>query len=229
MPMSHAAMTEIALSEVNPLPRRIVLTDAAPESFSELSRPILAKLGYQIVTNDEFPHVAAEQETDRPDLRIIDERNLIDLYEDSGPPVPIIVLTGRQGVSGVDQRVVGALKRPAGLHELYRLMQQVLEDTPRSAPRVPTHIQATASRQGREWGVAVLSLSENGCLIRSAETILLGSDLTLEFTLPRFGPVRIDTEAAYQLVPDVGLIFHATPPAVREAVSGFVTQVLIDA
>lgn len=221
-------MTEIAASPANPLPCRIVLCDAAPEAFSELSRPILAKLGYTIVTPEQFAQLDAEQILAGPDLRIVDERNLIEVYEDGGVQVPIIVLTGRQGVTGADPRIVGALKRPAGLHELYRLMQQILEDTPRSTPRIPTHLPALASRNGREWKVTMLSLSENGCLIRSGETILLGSALTLHFTLPRFGQVRVDTEAAYQLVPDVGLIFHAAPPAVREAVSGYVTHALLD-
>ena len=118
--------------------------------FPGLSRSILAKLGYQILTAEEFDSVSAQSEFDRPDLRIVDERTLSNVVDDDGPPIPIIVLTGRHGVTGADQRIVGALKRPAGLHELYRLMQQVLEDTPRAAPRVPTHLPATAIRDGKE-------------------------------------------------------------------------------
>ncbi len=110
--------------------------------------------------------------------------------------------------------------------QVLRLMQQVLEDTPRAAPRVATHISATAIRQSREWNVAMLSLSENGCLIRSSEPILLGSDVELRFSLPRSGELEVGAEAGYQLVPDVGLIFHATAPAVREAITSYVSEAL---
>ena len=118
------------------------------------------------------------------------------------------------------------VRRPAGLHELYRLMQQILEDTPRTAPRVATHLPATVHSGGREWKVAVLSLSENGCLIRSSETLLLGSSLRLGFELPNTGPLEFAAETAYQLVPDVGLTFHAASPADREAVSRYVDAAL---
>jgi hypothetical protein len=219
-------MSEIVLPlEEAQLPRRLVLTDAPPEAFPGLSRSILAKLGYQIVTCEEFD-TASVGEFERPDLRIVDERTLTNVDDDGGPPIPIIVLTGRHGVTGADQRIVGALKRPAGLHELYRLMQQVLEDTPRAAPRVPTHLSAVAIRDGREWTVAVLSLSESGCLIRSGESLLLGSRISLQFSLPKSGDIEIDAEAGYQLVPDIGLIFNATPPLVREAIASFVAGAL---
>lgn len=219
-------ISEIALPEENPLPRRLVLTDAPPESFSGLSRSILAKLGYQIINSDDFD--PDQSESGRPDLRIVDERTLNSVDDAGGTPVPIIVLTGRHGVTGADHRIVGALKRPAGLHELYRLMQQVLEDTPRAAPRVPTHIQATARRNGKEWTVAMLSLSEAGCLIRSPEPLLLGSNIELCFSLPKAGSVELGAEAGYQLIPDVGLIFNATPPPVRQAIANFVEGALAE-
>ena len=221
-------MSEVTLPTENPLPRRLVLTDAPPESFPGLSRSILAKLGYQIVTAEEFENGSGYSEFDRPDLRIVDERTLINVDDDGGPPIPIIVLTGRHGVTGADQRIVGALKRPAGLHELYRLMQQVLEDTPRAAPRVPTHISATVIRDEKEWTVAVLSLSESGCLIRTSESLLLGSHINLRFSLPKSGSIELGAEAGYQLIPDVGLIFNATPQPVREAIARYVTGALAE-
>ncbi len=121
------------------------------------------------------------------------------------------------------------MKRPAGLHELYRLLQQVLEEVPRSTPRVPTHIAARLSHDGREWRGAVLSLSENGCLLRSPEPLLLGERLDISFELPRTGTVQLTTEVAYQLVPDAGLIFLRTAPSDRQAISSFVTSTLLTA
>ena len=208
------------------LPNRLLVSHAAPEAFAPLARNILAKLGYRIVDPEDFPAVAAELGLGRPHLRLVDERSLADAGDEEDPPVPIVVLCGRHGVTGADPRIVGAIRRPAGLHEIYRLVQQVLEDTPRSTPRVPTHLPARCERDGREWRGAVLSLSENGCLLRSPEPLLLGSRIALGFELPRSGKLELDAEIAYQLVPDMGVVFNATSPSVREAISAYVTSAL---
>lgn len=209
------------------LPRRLVLSYAPPEAFASLSRAILGKLGYAIVTPEEFESLAEEWDRDQPDLRIVDERNLQELPEGGRSPVPIIVLTGRQGVTGADPRIAGAIPRPAGLHELYRLMQQILEDAPRSTPRIPTHLPATIVVRDREWPVSVLSLSENGCLIRSPESLLLGSRVSLQLQLPHAHLLELDAEVGYQLVPDLGLTFHATTPTDRLVLSRFVETALL--
>jgi hypothetical protein len=73
------------------------------------------------------------------------------------------------------------------MHELYRLIQQLTEDTPRSNPRVPTHLPARCKSDGKEWTSTMLSLSENGCLVRSPEPLSLGRRLELSFELPRSG------------------------------------------
>ncbi len=208
------------------LPNRLLVTHAAPQAFAPMARIMLAKLGYRIVEPEEFPAAAAELGLERPHLRLVDERSLADAGEEEDPPVPIVVLCGRHGVTGADPRIVGAIRRPAGLHEIYRLVQQVLEDTPRSTPRVPTHLPARCQREGREWRGAVLSLSENGCLLRSPEPLLLGSRIALGFELPRSGKLEVDAEIAYQLVPDMGVVFNATSPSVREAIGAFVASAL---
>jgi hypothetical protein len=207
-----------------PLPQRVLVTHAAPAAFAPRTLSILAKLGYAIVDPDVFARLADEDE--RPDLYIVDERNLGEVPDDGGSPIPIVVLTGRHGVTGADIRIAGATRRPAGLHELYRLVQQVLEDNPRTTPRVATHIPARCRRQGREWQSALVSLSENGGLMRSPEPLLLGSRLCLSFELPRSGSLELDAEIAYQLVPDIGVIFNRTPPSIREAIAAYVTEAL---
>jgi hypothetical protein len=208
------------------LPSRLLVTHAAPQAFAPMARIMLAKLGYRIVEPEEFPAAAAELGLERPHLRLVDERSLADAGDEEDPPVPIVVLCGRHGVTGADPRIVGAIRRPAGLHEIYRLVQQVLEDTPRSTPRVATHLPARCQRDGREWRGAVLSLSENGCLLRSPEPLLLGSRIALGFELPRSGKLELDAEIAYQLVPDMGVVFNATSPSVREAIGAYVASAL---
>jgi hypothetical protein len=207
------------------LPQRILVSHAPPEAYAPMTRPILAKLGYAILMPEEFEQVAGGSKDLQPVVRIVDERQLGEVPDDSGA-LPIVVLTGRHGVTGADSRIAGAVRRPAGMHELYRLIQQVTEDTPRATPRVPTHLPVSCLKDGREWRAKVLSLSENGCLVRSPEPMLLGSHFEMIFVLPREGELRLEGEAAYQLVPDVGVIFHALPTSQRNAINRYVLQTL---
>ena len=204
--------------------RRLLVSHAPPAAFAPMTRVLLARLGYAILESDDFAKCADDH--GRPDCLLVDERNLAELEDYGGLSIPVVALTGRHGVTGADSRIVGALRRPVGIHELYRVLQQVLEETPRSVPRVPTHLPATCGREGSSWSATVLMLSENGCLIRTAEPLLLGSHLEFSFALPRAGRVELAAEVAYQLVPDVGLIFHAVPPGVRRQIGGFVTEAL---
>jgi hypothetical protein len=209
--------------------RRLLVAHARPDAFAPHARSILSKMGYAIVPEEELASLPEPLQQQRPDLRIVDERRLAEVPDDEeGAPVPIIVLTGRQGVTGADPRIVGAVPRPAGLHELYRLIQQALEETPRSAPRVPTHLAAVCCREGKEWRSALVSLSENGCLLRSPEPLSLGVHLEVRFELPNAGPIVTRAETAYQVPPDLGLIFHETPSASRRAISEFVNRTLVE-
>jgi hypothetical protein len=117
--------------------------------------------------------------------------------------------------------------RPAGLHELYRLLQQALEPIARSAMRVPTNLPVRMKQAGREWRGSLLSLSENGCLVRSPEPMTLGDELDVAFELPRSGLIETRAESAYQLIADTGLVFQSTPAASRRAILSFVEQQLI--
>jgi hypothetical protein len=200
--------------------RRLLVTHAQPEAFAPLARSILARTGYRIVSVEELDQLPPSIGLRRPDLRLVDERRLAEVPEDGeGGSVPIILLTGRHGVSGVDPRIVGAVARPAGLHELYRLVQMVLEESPRNTPRVPTHLSARCRRDGREWAASILSLSENGCLLRCTEPVTLRIEVELEFALPRAGSLWTPAEVAYQIPPDFGLVFHSTPAAVRRSIA----------
>ncbi|MBW2287499.1 MAG: PilZ domain-containing protein [Deltaproteobacteria bacterium] len=207
---------------------RIILAHAGREAFSDMSRSILSRLGYLIVRPEEFDDCAESLGRDRPDLRIVDERSIAEIPDDAYSTVPIIVLTGSHGVSGADPRIVGAIQRPAGMHELYRVIQEVLEDAPRSTPRLPVHLKAHCSRDGCDWTGAVLSLSEGGCLLRSTAPQNLGVTFTLRFSLPRTGPLVLDAEVTYQLVPDLGLTFQSTSPTDRESITNFIQRSLLD-
>ena len=164
----------------------------------------------------------------KPELGVAEDRRFEELPEgDAFAALPLILVSSRGGPPVSDRRVVGAVPRPAGLHELHRLLQQALETTARSAIRVPTNLPVRMRQAGREWQGSVLSLSENGCLVRTPEPMTLGADLEVAFELPRGGVIETRAESAYQLVSDTGLVFQATPSASRRAILSFVEQQLI--
>jgi hypothetical protein len=203
---------------------RVLVSHAAPEAFAPFTLSILAKLGYAIFEPDAWALRADDY--DRPDLYLVDERRLGEVEDDGGPEIQIVALTGRHGVTGVDPRIVAAVPRPAGVHELYRVLQQALEENPRESPRVPTHLPARCRREGREWRTSILSISESGCLMRSPGDLVLGARIEVDFDLPRCGRLQLEGDVAYQLVPDIGVVFHAAPPQARQAIQLYVGEAL---
>ena len=50
--------------------------------------------------------------------------------------------------------------------------------------------------------------------------------MDLSFELPKSGAINLQAEVAYQLVPESGLIFLATLPTDRSAISEFVMSTI---
>lgn len=210
------------------LSSRVLVSYARRGAYVDRTQAILGRLGYHIIDVDEFARLSAEggSFSREHDARIVDEHRLAEL--DDQDQSPIILLTGRAGMpADGDPRVVGAIKRPAGLHDLYRLAQQVFEETPRSTPRVPADLAAHCGRDGQAWSGELVSISENGGLLRSNAPMPLGACFDLRFELPRSGPLELRAEAAYQLAPDTGVVFSGLPPAAREAIGEFVNDAIL--
>jgi hypothetical protein len=207
-----------------------LVTNARDSAFTAYTRLILARLGYTIVNGEELARASGDGTPRPPELVIADENHLDELSElIDDPAVPVILITGRRGIREERPNIIAAVKRPAGLHDLYRILQQHFEETPRSAPRVATNLEARCSHDGRSWAAYVLSLSENGCLLRSAQPIPLGCTFNLTLNLPVIGALEIQAETAYQLVPDLGLVFSAVPPRIRASLESYVNQALAPA
>jgi hypothetical protein len=184
-------------------------------------------MGYAIVTSAEWEE-SQDLRARPPELGVVEDRRFWELPErDDRAALPLNLIATRGGPNVTDRRLVGAVPCPAGLHELYRLLQQALEPVARSAMRVPTNLPVRMRQAGREWLGAVLSLSENGCVVRSPEPMMLGAELEVSFELPRSGLIETRAESAYQLVADTGLVFQSTPAASRRAILSFVEQQLI--
>jgi len=204
---------------------RIVASYAKARSYSPLALKILPKIGYDIVPIEDYASLACRP----PDVQVVEEPRLCEIFETTAASsIPTVVLTGWRGAPPeVDGRiVVAAVRAPAGLHELYRVLQQALEEKPRTVPRVATRLQARCRRDSMEWDARVLSLSENGCLIKSTVVPPLGTVLNLTFDLPDGPRVETQASASYQVMPQLGLVFHATRPDLRRAIASFVTHEL---
>ena len=145
----------------------------------------------------------------------------------SAAKVPIVVLTASEAAPEGDARIVAAVKPPVGMHDLYRVVQETLEERARTSLRVPTELPAVCRRSGHEWNATVVSLSESGCRLRSAEVVPLGAGLQLAFELPGAGTLHVRAETAYQLLPDLGLVFSSLSPRARQAIARFVTEALL--
>jgi hypothetical protein len=206
--------------------RHLILSIARPESYVPMARSILGRIGYAILSPEEWKENEALAEH-APGLCIVEERQLAEIAPGSViAAAPLVVLCGRGRSQIDDRRVVGAVAKPAGLHELYRLFQQALEPIARGSLRALTNLPVRLRREGREWQGSLLSLSENGCLVRSPEPMELGDQLEVAFELPRGGWIETQAETCYRLLPDTGLVFQATLPASRRAIVSFVEELL---
>jgi hypothetical protein len=195
--------------------QRCIASHAAESDYAPLARVMLSKLGYVVLPAEEVP---------APALRVVREERLAEV---SGlPPVPIILLTrGRRPEVG-DSRVLGTVRRPAGPHQLYRLFQSALEETPRSVPRVSTSLVAHGSNEEGRWDLTVESLSENGCLVTGPKLPSLDTVVDLEVELPWGERVSAPAVAAYQQGESLGLVFHGITLAARKRIAKMVAKLL---
>ena len=217
--------------DLQPLPSRRLVAYASADDFADNTIQILRRLGYDILSPERFEKLRTGPEGDperRPDLFIVDELRLRELPEDGeAGGVPVVVLARTHSAPAGDSRIVAAVKPPVGMHDLYRLLQQVLEDRPRTTLRIQVELAAVCRRSGHEWNATVVSLSENGCLLRSPEPVPLGTSLQLAFELPETGTVHVSAETAYQLLPDLGLVFSSIAPRIRQSIASFVAEALL--
>jgi hypothetical protein len=216
------------MSEERPW-RRLVACLADESALVLYTRVVLGKLGYGVLTPEELATLPPGLARMEPQAYLVDESRLADVPDDSA--VPILLLTGPEGVREVDLRIFGAVRKPAGVHALYRLLQQALEAKPRGTLRAGVALAARfepGEGEGEGFGGEILSLSEAGCLARASRPVRLGSEFELAFDLPGHGPIEVRAEAAYYQVADLGLVFSALPAQARSAVRDFVHARLLE-
>jgi hypothetical protein len=207
--------------------RRFVGCLADESAFVLYTRVVLGKLGYRVFTPQELAALPPALGRQKVEAYLVDESRLAEVPADA--TAPILLLTGPEGVREPDLRIFGAVRKPAGVHALYRLLQQALEEQPRSTLRAGVTLVARfAPGEGEGFAGEITSLSEAGCLARAARPVPLGSELELAFELPGHGPIEVRAEAAYYQVAELGLVFSVLPPQARTAVRDFVCGRLLE-
>ena len=151
--------------------------------FAEGVETALDRLGYELLP--------ASIRAEAPDARFVAAGRLSRLPATAIEPV--VLFGGLRSKDAEDPRVIGLVERPAGLQELYNLLQGALEETPRAVPRMTASLPARSFREGVDAPGAILSLSEKGCLLRSTVRLPGDGALKLQFALPGRG--LIDTWA----------------------------------
>lgn len=188
-----------------------------PRAYAPRTRAALAGLGYDLVPAD------SKRPRD-PALRLVDERRFDRIPSASeDPATPIVSLTGTRPLEREDPRIVGCVVRPAALVELYRLIQEALEEHPRKVPRVPAQLAARCVRGDRRWVAAVVSISQGGCLLQCSEPLEPGAHLNVQFALPA-GLMNARARVLHRREKYVGLAFFPLPEASCSAIDAFVTD-----
>jgi hypothetical protein len=196
-------------------PRFAIASHAADSDYAPTSRVLLWKLGYALLP---------PEQAGSPALRVVRDDRLDEVPSPTAEP--IILLTRSRRPKPAHPRVVGTVRRPAGLHELYRLFQAATEAHPRAVPRVPCALRAVANGDAQRFELRVTSLSENGCLVAGERLPALDARLSLEIELPWGESVGGPAVAAYEQGDQLGLVFHDIRLAARKKLAKAVTQLL---
>jgi hypothetical protein len=198
--------------------RRVIAIHAPQRAFGPGTLRGLARLGYEIVsTRKRAPR--------EPDAIVAAGRELRRLP--AAVRTPIIYLERRaERREPRDPRVVETLRRPAALGDLYRALQLALEANPRRVPRVAITLPARCASGDGDWPGAIVSLSEGGCLVRSAHPLASRRRFRLWFPLPATGLVEVTARPLYERRGHLGLAFLELADATRRAIADTIEGVL---
>jgi hypothetical protein len=195
--------------------KRRIASYATDSDYAPFARAMLWKLGYALQPPEELEHA---------ELRIVREDRLAEVA--SLPPLPLILLTNRRQAENGDARVTGTVRRPAGVHPLYRLLQAALEEHPRGVPRVAVSLPARGIGGDQIFELAVPSISENGCLLAGAKLPALDSHMELRIDLPWGEKIEVAALISYEQGGNAGAVFQAMTPDAQRRIAKLVTRLL---
>jgi hypothetical protein len=217
-PKGGTAEAPMRLAMAGAVHRRLIEIRAPQRAFAPGALRGLARLGYEVV-----PGRKRGERT--PDAIVAAGREVRRLTSDV--KLPIVYLERRAAPRGTrDARIVESLRRPVALGELYRALQLALEPNPRSVPRVAITLPARCASGDGDWPGAIVSLSERGCLVRSAHPIASRRRFRLWFPLPETGLVEVTARPVYQRRGHLGLAFLELAEGTRRAIADCIEGVL---
>src|SRR5574338_175102 len=195
--------------------KRRVASHALERDYAPVARSLLWKLGYAVLPAEELPD---------PELRIVREDRLGELA--ALPPLPVILLTDRREPGAGDARIVGTVRRPAGVPALYALLQSALEEHPRAVPRLPVSLPARARAGSEAFELEVRSISEGGCLLGGAKLPPLDRSLDLTIEFPWGETLRVAALVSYEQGGRVGAVFEDLTLSARARAAKLVGRLL---
>jgi hypothetical protein len=203
-------------------------THTTHRAIPRQTRLALDALGYRLV---ESGHAEPGLDGEAPDcdLRLVDD-DQIELIPspDDDPDTPVIVLIGTRPAPVEDRRVLGSIRRPAHLQPLYSMLQDALELTPRSSPRIATELPARCVLSDRRWPASVLSLSTTGCLLRSDAALEEGVQLSLQFVIPAQDVITTRARCVSLGAEGAGLVFSGSSMYGRESITHYIVDRLTE-
>ena len=197
------------------LGKRRIASHAAERDYAPFARSLLWKLGYAVLPAEELPD---------PELRIVREDRLAEVS--SLLPRPLILLTDRREPGSGDARIVGAVRRPAGVPSLYQRLQAALEEHPRTVPRIPVSLTARATTGSHVFELEVRSISEAGCLLAGAKLPPLDRTVDLDVEFPWGEKLRVTAVVSSAQSGKVGAVFQGMTLASRARASKLVERLL---
>lgn len=196
-----------------------------PRSLAPRVLPALQVLGYAL--REEADPIASNLSDSG--IWLVDEARLDELPDtEVAPDARILLISSPRQNQHEDIRILAQTPRPARLSAVYSMIQSALEETPRRTPRVRTQLSARCIKADRRSIGAVLSLSEGGCLLRTAENLRKGVNVDLQFALPEYGLVSTKAQCRYVRKGDAGMEFSEPAPDIRHSIAHFVTTLLAE-
>ena len=219
-----------AVPDVSPVPaekRHLILSLARPEAYVPMARSILGRIGYSILSPDEWRENEA-----------LAEQRAGAVHPGRSPARRALRRLRHRGDSRSSCCAAAAARRSRTVaSSAWSRGRRVCTSSSDSSRKRSSRSRAAACACSRTCpcGCAATGASGRARCSRSPRTaawcarpsrIELGAQLDVAFELPRSGRIETQAETSYQLLPDTGLVFQATPPATRRAILSFVEELL---
>jgi len=174
--------------------KSILLVDDNPSSLIYLGI-LIKRLGYDVLTAKNGAEALRIMKEKRPSLvlldivmPVMDGKTCLTIAKNDPEikDIPIFMLTSRFDILRDCARIGcnGYLKKPVNLSELYEVIQNTIEETPRQNLRVTLSLKVTLSYQDKREVLYATNLSLEGIYLRREEPLDIGTPVVIKLHLP---------------------------------------------